>query len=193
MCCVVPGPSQWFFHFGEEIVIARTHIGSVRWLFLNLPLPTAQEVYDNSSGVSPCIVMKNDGVLYHQMSLFSLELWTRVVLQERAVVGSVYCVPWRFSITPSLSYATLKITFTAQCVGRTIWDGGNRDYSIYLIRVSSLVRMREPRFSCTAMIRRSKSSPSLWYRFNKACATTYGCHCCTSEISWGIQRSASLR
>ena len=25
--CVAPGPSQWFFHFGEEIVIAWTHIG----------------------------------------------------------------------------------------------------------------------------------------------------------------------
>ena len=29
--CVVPGPSQWFFHYGEEIVIAWTHIGWVRW------------------------------------------------------------------------------------------------------------------------------------------------------------------
>ena len=37
--CVVPGPSQWFFHFGEEIVIAWTHVGWVRWMFQNLPLP----------------------------------------------------------------------------------------------------------------------------------------------------------
>ena len=64
--CVVPGPSQWFFHFGEEIVIARTHIGWVRWLFQNLPLPREQEIRDSSSGgVTPCLVMKNDRVLYH--------------------------------------------------------------------------------------------------------------------------------
>ena len=29
--CVVTGPSQWFFHFGEEI--AWNHIGWVRWIF----------------------------------------------------------------------------------------------------------------------------------------------------------------
>ena len=62
--CVVPGPSQWFFHFGEEIVITWTHIGWVRWMFQNLPLPAMQEVRD-SSGVTPCIVMKNNGILEH--------------------------------------------------------------------------------------------------------------------------------
>ena len=64
--CVVPGPSKWFFHFGEEIVIVWTHIGWVRWMFQNLPLPAMQEVRESSSGVTPCI--KNDGVLYHQVS-----------------------------------------------------------------------------------------------------------------------------
>ena len=39
-------------------------------MLLNLPSPAAQEVRD-SSGVSPCIVMKNDRVLYHQVSSFS--------------------------------------------------------------------------------------------------------------------------
>ena len=57
---------------GEEIVIAWTHIGWVRWMFHNLPLPAAQEVRD-SSGVTPCIVLKIDGVLYHQVSMFSPE------------------------------------------------------------------------------------------------------------------------
>ena len=42
--CVVPGSSQWFFYFGEEIVIAWTHIGWVRWMFQNLLLPTANAV-----------------------------------------------------------------------------------------------------------------------------------------------------
>ena len=63
--CVVPGPSQWFFHFGEEIVIAWTHIGWVRWMFQNLLLLAAQEICD-SSDVNPCIIMKNNGALYHQ-------------------------------------------------------------------------------------------------------------------------------
>ena len=28
--CIVPGPSQWFFHFGEELIISWTQIGWVR-------------------------------------------------------------------------------------------------------------------------------------------------------------------
>ena len=60
-------PRQWFFHFGEEIVIARTQIGRARWMFQNLPLSAAQEVRDSSSGITPCIVLKNVGVLYHHV------------------------------------------------------------------------------------------------------------------------------
>ena len=64
----------------------------------NPPLLAAQEARDSSSGVTPCIVMKNDRVLYHQVSSFSPERWTKVVLQERAVVCSVYSLPWRYSV-----------------------------------------------------------------------------------------------
>ena len=32
------------------------------------PLPTAQEVHGGSSVVIPCIIVKNDRVLYHQVS-----------------------------------------------------------------------------------------------------------------------------
>ena len=46
-------------------------------MFQNLPLPAAQETHD-SSGVTPCIVMKNDGVVYHKMSSFSPERWTKL-------------------------------------------------------------------------------------------------------------------
>ena len=74
---VVPGPSQWVFNFGEEIVIAWTHIGWVRWMFQNLTLPEAR---DRNSGVTPCIVM-NNVVLYHLVS-FSPQRWTKVLLQE---------------------------------------------------------------------------------------------------------------
>ena len=75
--CFVPGPSQWFFHFGEEIVTVWTHIGWIRWMFQNLPLPAAQVVRDSSSSVTLCIVMKNDGVLYHQVSPFLLSAGRR--------------------------------------------------------------------------------------------------------------------
>ena len=88
--CVVPRPSQWFFHLGEEIVIAKIDIGWVRWMFQNFPLPEAQEVRGSSSGMSPYIIMKNDGDVHLQVSSFSPEHWTNMVLQERAVVGNVY-------------------------------------------------------------------------------------------------------
>ena len=65
--CVVPGPSQWLFLFGKEIVIAWTNMGWVRWMFQNLPLPATQGVHDSSISVTSCICMKNDGVLYHHM------------------------------------------------------------------------------------------------------------------------------
>ena len=31
--CIVPGPSQWFFHFDKEIVISWTHIKWIHWMF----------------------------------------------------------------------------------------------------------------------------------------------------------------
>ncbi|KAJ4433924.1 hypothetical protein ANN_16238 [Periplaneta americana] len=46
----------------------------------NLPLPAASEVRGSSSGVTPWIFMKNDGVLHHQVSSFSPESWTKVVV-----------------------------------------------------------------------------------------------------------------
>ena len=117
-------------------------------MYQNLPLLVAQEVHD-SSGVTPCIIMRNNGVLYHLVSSLSPERWTKVVLQERVVVGSVYLchggTAW-CSITPSMAYATMNITFTAHCVERTFLEEENRDASINLIRVSNLVRMSEPRF-----------------------------------------------
>ena len=42
-------------------------------MFQNLPLPAGQEVRDSSSGVTTYFVMKNDEVMYHQVSSFSLE------------------------------------------------------------------------------------------------------------------------
>ena len=38
--------------------------------FPESPIAMAQEVHDSSTCLTPCIVMKNDGVLYHQESSF---------------------------------------------------------------------------------------------------------------------------
>ena len=43
-----------------------------QWMFQDFPLPAPQDILD-SSGTTPCIVMNNDGVLYHKMSSFSPE------------------------------------------------------------------------------------------------------------------------
>ena len=67
-------------------------------MFQNFPLLVVQEVHDSSSNMTPSIVRKNDGVLYHQVSSFSPESWTKMVQQELAVVGSVYRLPWRYSV-----------------------------------------------------------------------------------------------
>ena len=55
--------------------------------FQKLPLPAAQEVRDTSSGVSPCNARKDDGVLYYQVSSFSPERWTKVVVLQELEVG----------------------------------------------------------------------------------------------------------
>jgi hypothetical protein len=87
-------PSQWFFHFGEKIIIAWTHI---RWewrLFRYLPSPAVKEICDNVGSMSPCIVMKDDGIRCQQVLSLSPECWTKIT-EEIAVVGIVYC-SWRF-------------------------------------------------------------------------------------------------
>ena len=134
-------------------------------MFQNLLLSTAQEIHDSNRGLTPCIVMKDDEVMYHQVSSFSPELWAKVMLRGCAVVSSVCRQPWRYSVVhyyPSMSYATMNITFTAHCVGRTFFARGEPECFHSFHCVSSLVRMSEPRFH--------KSSPSLWYQSNKACA-----------------------
>ena len=81
---VLSDTSQWLFHFGEEIEIVWTHIRWLWWMFQNLPLPVAHKVPDSSSGAISCIAIKNDGVLYHEVTSFSSECWTMLELQERA-------------------------------------------------------------------------------------------------------------
>ena len=92
--CVVSGPSQWFFHFGKEIIITWTHFGWVQWMVQNLPLPAVQK----SMTAVVWFLALSDGVLYHQESSLSPDCWMKVVLQECAVVDSIYHLPWRYNM-----------------------------------------------------------------------------------------------
>ena len=98
LSCVVPGPSQWFFHFGEEIVIAWTHIGWVQWMFQNLSLPAVQEFPWQQQWCDSLHCHEEWwGYVSPSVVVFS-ECWTMVLLQEHAVVGSIYHLPWRYSM-----------------------------------------------------------------------------------------------
>ena len=119
-------------------------------MFQNLPLPAAQDVRDGSSGVTPCIVMKNDGVLYHQVSSFSPERWTKKVLQERAVAGSVYRLSWRYSSGAVLPHQchTSQWTSSSRYIvyGELSLHEENWDATVHFTGVSSLVRLSKPTF-----------------------------------------------
>ena len=143
-------------------------------MFQILPLPAAQEVRDGSSGMTLCIVMKNDGVLYHQVSSFSPECWAKVVLQKRSVVGSfTVCfggTVW-WSRIPSMSYATMNIAHTAHCIGYTFFARGEPGcFHSFDWRFKFGLYERAHVLS-VVLIRPRKSLPSLWYRSNQACAT----------------------
>ena len=90
--------------------------------------------------------MKNDGVLYHQVSSFSRERWTK---EERAIIGSVYHLPWMYSVVQY--YPINVIRHNEHRLHITLCrvhflDEEKRDASIHLICVSSLVHMSETRF-----------------------------------------------
>ena len=70
----VPSPSQWFFNFGEEIVITWTLTGWERWMSQNLPFPAPEEVRDRWQ--QQCYSLRCHEelwVLYHQVSSISPE------------------------------------------------------------------------------------------------------------------------
>ena len=123
-------PHSGSFTFGEEIVNAWTNIGWIRLIFQNLLLPAAQEFRDSSSDMTPCIVMKNDGFCttkFHHFLVSAGRMWCSesglrwccrkagtCSSRHGLLGGTAWC-----SITSSMSYATMNITFTALCVGST--------------------------------------------------------------------------
>ena len=69
--CVVPDPLQWFFHLTDFNRMDAYQVSTVD--VPESPIASGARDLCNSSGVTPCIIMKNDGVLYHQVSSFSPE------------------------------------------------------------------------------------------------------------------------
>ena len=107
----------------------------------NLPLSAVREIRDSSSSMTPCIVMKNDGVLYRQVVVFSPEHWTEVVLQEHAVLGRVYRLPWRYSV---VQYYLINAIchnehhlHSTLCRAHFLWTRRIGNDSIYLNDISS--------------------------------------------------------
>ena len=92
--------------------------------------------------------MKNDGFLNHQVSSFSPEHWTKVLLQECAVVGRVYHLPWRSSVVEY--YPITAIRYNEHHLHSTLYMADflwtRRTEMLPFDGVSCLVRMSEPRF-----------------------------------------------
>ena len=141
-------------------------------MFQNLPLPAAQEIRESSSTVTPCIVMKNDGVLYHQVSSFSPERWTKVVVQELAVVGSIYRLPWSYSVVRHYPIYVIRHNehhlHSTLCRAHFLWTRRTGCFHSFdwRFKFGSYERAQA---SSIATNRGTKSSLSLWYRSNEAC------------------------
>ena len=61
ICCVVSHPSQWYFHFCEEIVMVWTHIGWVRWMFSTWGYPVLRLLWIAS--------LPSQNVLIHRVNV----------------------------------------------------------------------------------------------------------------------------
>ena len=166
--CVVPGPSQWFFHFGEEIVIAWTHRVST----VDVP-----ESHIASGARGPWQQQLCDSLHCYEgwwdsvpPSVVSVERWMKVVLQN----VQHYRLPWRYSVVqycPINAMHPVNITFTAHYVGRTFFRWGEPEcfHSFHwCFKCGSYERAQ---VSSLTTIGPRKSSPYLWYRSSKACAS----------------------
>ena len=136
----------------------------------------------------------DDGIRCQHVLSLSPECWTKMITEEIAVVGSVYCLSLRDSVVQYHSInATMKIAFTLPCLGRTVSGRGEPGCFHSFDRRFKCGSYERAQVSFRVTILPRKSSPSLWYRFNKFCAVAYRCHCCTLDSVWGTQCAAILR
>ena len=129
-----------------HISYIRNRVDSYRMSMVDVP---AQEVRDSSSGVPPCTVMKIDRVPYHQVSSFSPERWTKLVLQGRAVVGSGYRLAWKYSMVQQYPISVIRHNehHLQRTLSRPQFLCKRRTGLLpFMIGVSSSVRMSDPRF-----------------------------------------------
>ena len=87
-----------FFDFSEQVEVTWTHIRGVGRMFQYLPSPAAEKVPDNGSGVTPRIVVQDDGARRQQVWSLPPYCWTKVVVQELAVVGSIHGLALWYSV-----------------------------------------------------------------------------------------------
>jgi hypothetical protein len=170
LSCVVMCPSQWFFHFGKEITITWTHIGCVCGMFQYLPLPAVREILESISSMRPCTVMKDDRVHCHLVSSLSPECWMKMITQETAVAGSVYCLS-RFSMVQYHSISVIchnehRLHITL-CRAHFLWITASLLPFSCRFKRGSYERAQVP--SRVSILPRTSSS-SFWYWCNKSCA-----------------------
>ena len=162
--CVVPGPLQWILLWR----IGRNCMDSFCVSTVDVPespIASSARGLGQQRDATPCIVMKNDGVLCHSFLLSIGWRWccrtcnSRQHLQSAFEVQHDAVLPDQCNIPQwtSLPQPIVEGTFSL--------DEENWNASIHLIGVLSLVHMSEPRF------RPRKLSSSLWYQSNKACPT----------------------
>ena len=87
----------------------------------------------------------------------------------------------------------MNIAFTAPCVGHTFFGRGELGYFHSFDWCSKFGSNERVQVYFTETIRPRMSSPFLRYRSSSARGIVQRCHWCTSEISWGIQRTEMLR
>ncbi|PNF41942.1 hypothetical protein B7P43_G14638 [Cryptotermes secundus] len=134
-----------------------------------LPSPAGKEILDSVSSMNPCSLMKEDGVHCQQVSSLSPEYWTKMILQEIAVVGSVYCLSLRYSV---VQYHSINvICHNEHChVGHTLFGRGEPGcFHSFDCHVNCGL-YEQAQVSSRVTVLPRKSSPSFWYRSNKSCA-----------------------
>jgi len=129
-------------------------------------------------GTPYTIQTHDDGFCCQQVLSLSPECWTKMIMEEIAVVGSVYSLSLRDSVVQYHSInATMNIAFTLLCVGRTVFGRGEPGcFHSFDCRFKCGSYERSQVSSRVTILPR-KSSPSLCYRFNKSCAVAYRCYC----------------
>ena len=152
-------------------------------MFQNLPLPMAQEVHDSSCSLDSLHCHEEWWGSVTPSVIFSPEHWMKVVLQECAVVGSIYHLPWRYSV---VQYYPINIIYHIEHHLHSrvhfLWTRRTGMLPFIWLVFQVWFKWTNPSF-----VHSDDSSKKVIFPLipsNKTCATALECHCCTLEISW---------